>query len=200
MGMAKEEAAEATKEQASVASAEKETPKANGTAPHSHGSTEEAPAAAAAEGVGATDESRPAANGEEGANGASELPEDDPEEAEGILPSPVESFKAAHDIVSKIHGMLDKISACKLEQGEAEHFSEHAREIQHLLLVMRRIHRVMVKASDLGRANEAAARRQMDTALAHLESRQYESGCLRSAARRCRSFPTPELDKLRPKS
>jgi hypothetical protein len=56
----------------------------------------------------------------------------------------------------------------------------------------------MAKAGDNSRLVEAAAHRKVDTALEHLESWQYESGCLRSAARRCRSFPTPELDKLRP--
>ncbi|CAK0825959.1 unnamed protein product [Prorocentrum cordatum] len=47
-------------------------------------------------------------------------------------------------------------------------------------------------------AQEAAARRAADAEFAHLETRRYESACCRAAARRCRTFPTPRLTKLRP--
>jgi hypothetical protein len=99
--------------------------------------------------------------------------------------------------VGSIHAVLDKLSSCK-QDFSGEVFSEHARELQHQLMTMRRTHRTMVKAGDLGKNSEAAARRKVDAALAHLETRRYESACLRSAGRRCRTFPTPELDRLRP--
>lgn len=108
------------------------------------------------------------------------------------------SFKSAREAVGKMHGVLDKLLACKQSGGDAESFSEHARMLQRELLTLRRTHRYMVKASDQGRSNEAASRRKVDAALGHLEMRRYESGCLRTAAKRCRTFPTPELNKLRP--
>jgi len=51
---------------------------------------------------------------------------------------------------------------------------------------------------EVGRSEEAAARRAADAEFAHLETRRYESACCRAAARRCRTFPTPRLTKLRP--
>merc|ERR1712176_1624369 len=70
--------------------------------------------------------------------------------------------------------------------------------MQLQLLAARRAHRAMAKAADAGRVAELAARKAADAEHAHLETRQYESACCRAAARRCRNFPTPQLNQLRP--
>jgi hypothetical protein len=190
---AKEASTETPSEQPSTAVVEKEPEAATSVSTEAKGTTEDAAAAPQASSMTAPDEDKELANGEDDANGTSDLPENDPEDAL----SPAEGFQKARQVVNEIHSVLDKLSACK-QSGDAEIFSSNANELQRLLLAMRRTHRMMVRAGDQGRAAEATARRKVDMALAHVETRQYESGCLRSAARRCRSFPTPELDKLRP--
>lgn len=175
--MAQEGGSEPTKDQASTETPP-ETPAANAS-----GS-----AAASTESVAA-----PPADATTNGEDVPEAPEDDVEE---VL-NPTEAFSGAREAIASIHAVLDKLAPIK-QDFAAETFSEHAREFQHQLMVMRRTHRSMVKAGDLSRASEAAARRKVDAALAHLETRQYESACLRSAGRRCRTFPTPELDRLRP--
>jgi len=90
----------------------------------------------------------------------------------------------------------------RLKAGKAndsfEDVAPAARDVQLQLLALRRTHRAMAKVTDAGRTLEMNMRRLTDVEHAHLETRRYESGCSRVAARSCRGFPTPQLSKLRP--
>lgn len=118
----------------------------------------------------------------------------------GLFVDPAGSFDAARAATKRLH---ETLGALKLAKSEAEAeggsgFVEMTRELQLQLLAIRRAHRAMAKAASVGRATEAAARRVADAEFAHLETRRYESACCRAAARRCRTFPTPQLSKLSP--
>lgn len=204
--MAKAEASgtEVPKEAApapATAAAATEAPKEATPAP-------EAAAAPAATATPAADSDKGAApegtgdSAPEGTGAPAEEPEpeisyDDPADV------PAASFQSSRESIGKIHSVLDELLACKqrVAAGNSDaqaKFPEHAHQLQLHLLTLRRVHRSMVKASELARIAETASRRKVDAALAHAETRRHESGCLRTAAARCRKFPTPELDKLRP--
>eukprot|EP00933_Yihiella_yeosuensis_P056940 TRINITY_DN5639_c2_g1_i1.p1 TRINITY_DN5639_c2_g1~~TRINITY_DN5639_c2_g1_i1.p1 ORF type:complete len:399 (-),score=112.61 TRINITY_DN5639_c2_g1_i1:50-1246(-) len=121
---------------------------------------------------------------------------DAPSKTEGD--DPRKSFDAAREAASKLHEVLNKLKDGKASAASSQDFvSSVAKEFQHQLLSLRRAHRAMVKLSEIGRADEAAARKAADAEYAHLETRQYESACCRAAARRCRALPTPQLNELR---
>jgi len=125
------------------------------------------------------------------------------EEADyGLTVDPDVAFETAQAAAQQLHECLDRLRAGKaatenIDDSEAS-FAATARTMQLQLLALRRAHRAMAKAADAGRAVEVAARRVADAEHAHLETRIYESTCCRAAARRCRAFPTPQLNKLRP--
>lgn len=137
---------------------------------------------------------------------------DAPEEAEapveeqkevtyGLAVEPEVAFETARAAAKQLHECLDRLSAGKAPDGTEVpdfNFALTARTMHLELLTMRRAHRAMVKVTDAGRTQELAARRQADVEHANLQTRIYESSCCRAAARRCRNFPTPQLNKLRP--
>mmetsp|Transcript_11357 Transcript_11357/g.28613 ORF Transcript_11357/g.28613 Transcript_11357/m.28613 type:complete len:506 (-) Transcript_11357:225-1742(-) len=123
----------------------------------------------------------------------------------GIHVDPASSFDIAREVARNMHKTLGALKVAKADAdassadaGEGGSFSEIARTLQLQLLSLRRAHRAMAKAADAGRTAEALARRVADAEFAHLETRRYESACCRAAARRCRSFPAPELSTVRP--
>jgi len=119
----------------------------------------------------------------------------------GIQVDPVASFSAAREVVRQMHitlSTLKRATAAASAEAASEESAGLASQLQLQLLALRRAHRGMAKAQEVGRAAEMQARRVADAEFAHLESRRYESGCSRSAARRCRAVPQPELARLRP--
>jgi len=163
------------------------------------GTAAQVPAAAEAEG-----EPAPPPKGEEAAE-VKAVEEKVDESTYGIFVDPAGSFDVAREIAREMHKTLGALKLAKAdaetpggEAGEGGNFADIARQLQLQLMSLRRAHRSMAKAADAGRTGEALARRVADAEFAHLETRRYESACCRAAARRCRSFPTPELSTLRP--
>jgi len=176
------------------------------------GAPSQSPSAAAAPGA---PPSAPAgetgATGPDAAAGAGGAPPDEgapPEDGSsednsfGLVVDPSAAFDAAREAARGLHDALGTLQAAKADTtggGDgSEVLAKTAREMQLQLLALRRAHRAMATAADMGRAAEAAAWRKADTEHAHLETRRYESTCCRAAARRWRNFPTPQLTKLRP--
>lgn len=128
--------------------------------------------------------------------------ETDKEDPFGLIVESGVAFDTARQAAAKIHAVLARMKAGKVDGAAAPEadasFPADARELQLQLLVLRRAHRGMVRATEIGRIAEAAARKACDAEHALLETRRYESACCRAAARRCRQIPTPELSKLRP--
>mmetsp|Transcript_9378 Transcript_9378/g.21454 ORF Transcript_9378/g.21454 Transcript_9378/m.21454 type:complete len:452 (+) Transcript_9378:134-1489(+) len=110
----------------------------------------------------------------------------------GLAVEPSSAFGAAREATSQLHALL-----MQLKEGKEESVGV-SRAIQLQLLMLRRAHRAMAKAAELGRSKEAAARKVADAEYAHVETRRYESACCRAAARRCRNYPTPSLTQIRP--
>lgn len=129
------------------------------------------------------------------ANGTDAAAEDP---SEVLLPDLASSFDTARSVVSRLHDFVTKLKAVKQNGDGLEGFGPVAREMQLQLLALRRAHRAMGRAADAGKASEMATRKAVDAAHSNLETRCYESACLRAASRRCRNMPTPELTKLRP--
>lgn len=127
---------------------------------------------------------------------------DDTEDPFGLTVDPAVAFSTAKEAAKLLHAVMGRLKAGKADNAasgsEATSCAADARELQLQLLVLRRAHRGMVRATEAGRVAEAAARKACDAEHAHLETRRYESACCRAAARRCRHLPTPELHKLRP--
>lgn len=132
---------------------------------------------------------------------AAEPPVDD--STYGIHVDAESAFDTARMAAQTLHQTLGVLKLSK-EDGEAASdvgglaFSKTAHDLQLQLLALRRAHRAMAKVAEIGRVAEASARRVADAEYAHLETRRYESACCRAAARRCRTFPTPQLSKVRP--
>jgi len=118
----------------------------------------------------------------------------------GLAVDPEVAFQTAREAAGQLHECLDRLQAGKhAEEGlPAEAFTEIARTVQLQLLTLRRAHRAMAKAADAGRAVENAARRMADIEHANLEERIFENTCCGAAARRCRNFQTPHLNRLKP--
>lgn len=124
------------------------------------------------------------------------------EEFYGFFVDPKESFDLAREASKRIHDALGRLKKCKDQEkagagAGGEVLTQTMQEIQLQLLALRRAHRAMVKFTDLGRAVEATTRKLADAEHAHLETRRYESACCRAAERRCRTFPTPQLSRLK---
>merc|ERR1719221_1855039 len=90
------------------------------------------------------------------------------------------------------------VEAANTDNGVNGKAGELARVLQLRILALRRSHRAMAKAAELGRTAEAAARRTADAEFAHLETRRHESACFRAAASRCRIMETPHLSEVLP--
>jgi len=117
---------------------------------------------------------------------------------EDAVADPTKGFEEAREVVGRLHECLTKLQALKPEGSSVEDVEANAYDAQLQLLALRRVHHANTKSVDQGRRAEANARRIVDQKFAHLETRRYESACSRAGARRCRTFPTPQLSKLRP--
>mmetsp|Transcript_71944 Transcript_71944/g.168428 ORF Transcript_71944/g.168428 Transcript_71944/m.168428 type:complete len:262 (+) Transcript_71944:47-832(+) len=111
---------------------------------------------------------------------------------------PEHGFKAARAAAAKIHELLDKLKKAKQATAEEDGFDACSVDLQKQLLSLRRAHRAMIKFSETRRLAEVAARKLTETEYTNMQTRKYESAVCRMAAGRCRYFPTPDLDKLRP--
>eukprot|EP00747_Dinoflagellata_sp_TGD_P210083 gnl/TRDRNA2_/TRDRNA2_83413_c1_seq1.p1 gnl/TRDRNA2_/TRDRNA2_83413_c1~~gnl/TRDRNA2_/TRDRNA2_83413_c1_seq1.p1 ORF type:complete len:456 (-),score=123.61 gnl/TRDRNA2_/TRDRNA2_83413_c1_seq1:62-1396(-) len=144
-----------------------------------------------------------AANGAENGDAAAKAKADEAaakakaEEEAALAAATAGSFEKAHELVRQMHETLTELKKAK-GSDDKEAFAKNQRNVQLQLLALRRTHRLMARAVDMGRAAEAQARRSADAEHAQLETHRYESGCCRAAARRCRAYPTPELSQLRP--
>jgi len=78
-------------------------------------------------------------------------------------------FTAARDTVKRLDSLLRRIKTGIANDESAEALVGTFRDTQLQLLFLRRAHRAMVKATDAGRASEAAARRVADVDHAHLD-------------------------------
>lgn len=124
----------------------------------------------------------------------------------GLAVDPSNCFEDARNTLKLFCHSLDSLEAIELptdSDGAAdpsvnEKLSSAFWDVQRHLLAMRRVHRAVGKALELGKASEASTRRIVDAEHAHLESRRYENSCLRAAAAYCRVFPMPALSAVRP--